>query len=273
MKIIALIGKARSGKDTFARILSAAHPTIAMGLADRMKRNVLKEYPFPISDIYGNGKTKEVGHIQVKKPGFGSYEVYKESNPPNWLVQELGTEYIWRFDSNYPIPRIEGVISISNQHKYYHYMPAGSTAVCCSPREIMQSRTVGMEKQNIEALTRPLSEDIDLLRNNVERGKEFDTYKYLYDRKLGVYPWKWKASTDPYIVITDVRMPHQIKYLKNRYPDLIAVKIERGFSIQGKSQTHITESAMNDIPDEDVSLIIENNSSLEDYKRNILSRF
>jgi hypothetical protein len=70
-------------------------------------------------------------------------------------------------------------------------------------------------------------------------------------------------------LITDVRHPHEVDVLKN-LKNIYFIKINRNTGI---IDNHITENEINNIPKELISFEINNNGTLEDYKKKINDLF
>jgi len=271
MKTLALIGKAKSGKDTFAHILASSRLVFPMGLADLMKRAVLEKYGFTDSSIFGSSKAKELGDIRLIKPPFDKYEFRPSATAPEWVKLKLGGQELWEFEFEPGMQILPGVLQVVEDQRTVNYCKAGDTSVAVSPREIMQKTAEEMESEFPSILTDAVIQNVLNLLISETATEEGFYYTRSYDRKLGLYDWKSFAKKEALVVITDVRKPHQIQAIKGGVEGVRSIKINRHLTISGNSSCHGSETSVDSISDNECDLVIENNSSYEDYKSLVLT--
>lgn len=271
MKTLALIGKAKSGKDSLARILASNRLVFPMGLADLMKRAVLEKYGFADSSVFGSNKAKELGDIRLIKPPFDIYKFRPSVSAPEWVKRNLDTQELWEFDSEPGMQILPGVLQVVEDQRTTNYCKAGDTSVALSPREIMQKTAEEMESEFPSILTDAVIQNVLNLLISETATEEGFYYTRSYDRKLGLYDWKSFAKKEAVVVITDVRKPHQIQALKGGVEGVTSIKINRNLTLSGSSSTHSSETSVDSISDNECDLVIENNSSYEDYKNSVLT--
>lgn len=99
MNIIALTGKAGSGKSTIADILVAQHGFVAVSLADPMKRFLREIFDFSTDQLWGSSELRNApdARYPAKVEKFMGEEVAHWDRPnhltPRHALQKLGTEW------------------------------------------------------------------------------------------------------------------------------------------------------------------------------------
>jgi len=99
----------------------------------------------------------------------------------------------------------------------------------------------------------------DIIRNKIDPNfhinrlvQDIEVLSYFYDT----------------FIVSDVRFPVEIEKVKEKYNDVITVKIERDSEELTDSQkANITETALDDFNDYDI--VIDNNGTLEDLKNKV----
>ena len=99
----------------------------------------------------------------------------------------------------------------------------------------------------------------DIIRNKIDPNfhinrlvQDIEVLSYFYDT----------------FIVSDVRFPVEIEKVKEKYNDVITVKIERDSEELPDSQkANITETALDDFNDYDI--VIDNNGTLEDLKNKV----
>lgn len=250
MKVIALTGKARSGKDSFARLGQSITKIIPIGLADSFKRDILEEYKFSASDIFGCGKTKEKGYLEHPKESFKKLNLQEMASNADSAVEAGQFSHYYYDGSNLKV-------LVKHQDPRFWW----------SPREVMQIRGSEIESGNERALTDTLIQTIKTLLDGHRPGPETHHLHFDYDRRMGVYPWISQSVRTPLVVITDVRKPHQLSHLREAFPHLISIKINRRDSII--TNGHASETSVNEFRPQDFDFMIDNDGGWLEYKEKV----
>lgn len=266
MKIIALIGKAKSGKDTFARIGHSVTKVIPMGLADSFKRSILEEYGFATSDVFGNGKSKESGYTSYPKPTYENKGLKSLEGIEGNKYKDEGYSYFFNDNSD---PEFNYLPTATLQGTRICLVKSGDPHFWWSPREVMQIRGSDVEASDESALVKPLIKNIRVLQD----AYRFDfASHYLsrdYDRRVGIYNWNSQSVRVPLIIITDVRKPHQLRSIRDAFSDLFSIKIDRTTS--GISSKHISETSIDQFYNSDFDFMIKNDGDYASYSHSVKS--
>ena len=110
MVLIGLVGRARSGKDTFANELKAKLPCVfTLACADPLKKACAELYGIPLNHFYDDD-LKEIPH-----------EKYKKS--PRQMCKDLGTEYLrHQVDENFLVERMKETVNEYASHPYMSHI-------------------------------------------------------------------------------------------------------------------------------------------------------
>lgn len=268
MKIITLTGKAKSGKDSFARIASNITLVFPIGLADRMKRSVLDKYQFKSSDVFGSGKTKETGYLEYPKSEYESFGLKEVKTPWAYVTNKLNSTRLWEFRTSVSIKYDPKIFSYPEDARWAHFVGGGHPTFWLSPREAMQTAGHSMEVSKPDALTGPLVSDISVLRESEDKTQRFFKTSLSYDRSLGLYPWCQASIKEPILIITDVRKPEQLKSLKVSFSDLISVKINRSEQLES-TKDHVSEKSVDEFQDLDFDFTIKNSGSYFEFETKV----
>lgn len=85
-KLIALVGRAGSGKDTVARMLQTMEPFESLSFATPLKAFVREVFDFTDDQLYGPSESRNAGDIRYPRPD-GTFL------SPRQALQKLGTEW------------------------------------------------------------------------------------------------------------------------------------------------------------------------------------
>lgn len=107
---------------------------------------------------------------------------------------------------------------------------------------------------------------------------QFDIYKYLPNLVKHVHKrcfwvqsliYKIKRLECQKVIITDVRGLHELEAIKTTFPNVRFIKITRGTTVLDSGCEHITQLEPELIPHDQIDLVIENTSTLEELKEKV----
>lgn len=236
MKLIAIVGKKRSGKDTIAEIIKQEYSAYSLAFAD-----VLKD---ALWDAYNLSRVHEEGAPIYKRSDFDTVQGEEDRRSENVLISNKqaakilisAVEYL---QCNYNLDG--GIIRSSDfDHKYE------------ITKKVMQNK----KTWSIRTLMQWLGTDI--VTEMID--KQF-WVKIVINRIIDM---QGRSDSPDYVIITDGRLLHEVNAIRTLGVKLIHVRRDINNS---EVDTHISENGIEPLPGE---IIIENNGSLEDLKLKVL---
>lgn len=112
------------------------------------------------------------------------------------------------------------------------------------PRELLQQLGVEIIKEKLKKYDMFIDRQLD----------DIDIYSYFFDS----------------IIIPDARFPKEIDILKEKYQNVISIKVVSNLenNMTEKEKQHVTETSLDDYPDSNFDYII-NNDNLEELEKKI----
>lgn len=268
MKLIALSGKSRSGKDTVADMLVTEKGFAKIALADPLKRFCKEVYGFSYEQLWGPSEERnrpdERYLKEIKTPPCLWCVNHRKGTPSTHATSEL------RFLG----PSNPEILTYCEDHVPASHSPAACRAGHAGCQELLAKVTKPVYLTPREAIQklgtewgRGLYEDtwVEYLLGVVElldRGESF-----IYTPEFGLE----RALTDYQgVVVPDARYENEFTAL--RKAGAVMVRVKRTASgIAGERGQHPSETEQDRIPDEAFDHVLENEGTLEDLKMKVMA--
>lgn len=238
--IVALAGKARSGKDTVGTFIASHYNGTCIGQADRMKKFCMDVFGFSEEALWGPSELREEP-VSFDRLGQSYCQDRFDTVQEAFLTEVLPAD-------------VDPIVSF---HHLEDWMTRLVTEMwskgVLTPRHVLQ--TLGTEWGRGVALDMWNQYTLKAARALLAGG-------HSYTRAGGLV--KEPGNIVDYVIVTDGRFQNEI--LNVRYLGGVALKIERTAALSGPAGAsgHASETELDRIPKHFFTRVISNNASMED---------
>ncbi len=249
--IIALAGKAKSGKDTVGNFIASNYNGVCIGQADPMKKFCM--------DVFGFTEEALWGPSELREEPVSFKEIFSRSHCADRFIELSGDFMIEVLPAGMQAghdERYSPRILLDEWYEQMHQKMRAESAL--TPRFALQQlgtdwgRKIALDMWN---------------QYTIKAAKALLAGGHSYSRDGGLV--KEPGAVVDYVIVTDGRFQNEI--LNVRYLGGVALKIERKLADEGVAgaTSHASEKELERIPTHYFTRVLQNNHRKEDLYENV----
>ena len=246
MSIVAIVGKAGSGKDTIANHLTQEHGFAQIALADPLKRYAQKVFRFSEDQLWGPSHLRNEEDVRF---GVDAHDILDSSDA--WVATFARAKAFNATWVREVLPSSGLLIDMATHNLGTWLSDLRESKEPLSPRSVLQS--LGTEWGRALRDTIWLDHCL-LVAGKIQQGS------FTYMKTKG--PQYDPTVTGTPVVISDVRFANELEAIKNAKGYLIKVNRPNA-GLEVSFAQHASEQEQEGFDDEMFNLIVNNNSTIE----------